>query len=89
MFLIFATPKDFFILSTFKILKIKTNQILSSKENLGIFGPRTFDCDVTTQITSEDASWSQTVWAYSFDGSFSLPEECKDPSFSLLEDITL
>ena len=30
-----------------------------------------------------DCLKSRNVWAYSFDGSFRFPEECKDPLFSI------
>lgn len=82
MFLISAPPQEYFILSAFKNLEIKTNQILFYKVCFGIFRPRAFGCHFKTQLTSKDTFKSQQFELIDFDGLFSFPEEYKDPPFS-------
>ena len=83
MFLISTPSYNLFILSTSINPDMKINQMLFYKVNLGIFGPRAFDCRAETKLTSEDAFLSQTFWAYSFHRSFNFPVEWKDPLFSV------
>ena len=60
MFLISTPSYNLFIISTSINPDMKINQILFYKVNLGIFGPRAFDCRAETKLTSEDAFLSQT-----------------------------
>ena len=55
MFLISTPSYNLFILSTSINPDMKINQMLFYKVNLGIFGPRAFDCRAETKLTSEDA----------------------------------
>lgn len=80
--IIFESPLHSRILLTSKNTEINVNQTSLYKLNLKMFGAWACNYNRVSQIASKKML-SETVWAYSFHSSFSVPEACNGLPFKV------